>query len=141
MNINFDDIKKKFGDKAVKYSKDKKKTKKLLNDAIEKANKKGPLEEIWDNLQLLFGITKDWISGRYKAVPVNSIVAIIIGLLYFVSPIDIIPDFLPGGFIDDAAVLGIVIKFVKCDLDNYKDWLEDNKNNESSEDEAAADEN
>lgn len=125
MNINFDDISNKFGKKAKEYSKDKKKTKKLLDEAIEKAKKKGPLEEIWDNIQLLFGIVKDWISGNYKDVPIGSIIAIIIGLLYFVSPIDIIPDFIPGGLVDDALVLGLIIKQVKSDLDKYKEWVDE----------------
>lgn len=32
---------------------------------------------------------------------------IIIGaLIYFVSPVDAVPDFLPGGYVDDLAVLG-----------------------------------
>lgn len=125
MYINFDDIVKKFGKKAKEYSKDKKKTKKLLNEAIEKAKKKGPFEEIWESIQLLFRIVKDWISGDYKDVPKGSIIAIIIGLLYFVSPIDIIPDFIPGGLVDDALVLGLVIKQVKSDLDKYKEWLDE----------------
>lgn len=127
MNINFDEVKEKFGGKAKEYSQDKKKAKKLLDEAVKKANKKGPLEEIRDNLQLLFGIVRDWISGDYKDIPVGSIIAIIIGLLYFVSPVDIIPDFIPGGLIDDAVVLGLVIKQVKSDLDKYKDWLDENK--------------
>ena len=124
MDINFDDIKKKFGKKAKDYSTDKQKTKELLNDAIRKAKSKGPLEEIWDNLQLLFGIIRDWISGDYKEVPTTSIIVIIIGLLYLVSPIDLIPDFLPFGLVDDAMVLGLIIKQVKNDLDKYKEWLE-----------------
>jgi len=127
MDISFDDVKKKFGHKAKMYSQDKKMTKELLEEAIKKANKKGPLEEIWDNLQLLFGILRDWISGNYKDVPVGSIIAIIIGLLYFVSPIDIIPDFVPGGLVDDVVVLGLIIRQVKSDLDKYKEWLDENK--------------
>lgn len=130
MNIKFDDVKEKFGYKAKTYLKNKNKAKKLLDKAIKKANKKGPLEEIWDNLQLLFGIVKDWIIGDYKDIPVASIIAIITGLLYFVSPIDIIPDFIPGGLIDDVAVLGIVIKQVKSDLDKYKNWRDENKSYE-----------
>jgi uncharacterized membrane protein YkvA (DUF1232 family) len=125
MNINFDDIVNKFGKKAKEYSQDKKKTKKLLDDAMEKAKKKGPFEAIWENIQLLFGIVKDWISGDYKDVPIGSIIAIIVGLLYFVSPIDIIPDFIPGGLVDDALVLGLIIKQVKSDLDKYKEWLDE----------------
>ena len=124
MDINFDDISKMFGKKAKEYAGDKEKTSKLLRDAAKKANdlekKKGPLEEIWDNIQLLFGMVKDWISGEYKEIPVGSIVVIIMGLLYFVSPVDIIPDFIPGGLVDDALVLGLVIKQVKSDIDKYK---------------------
>ena len=29
---------------------------------------------------------------------------------YFICPIDAIPDFLPGGFIDNLAVLGVVFR-------------------------------
>jgi len=130
MDINFDNIKEKLGRKAKEYSKDKKKAKKLLDEAVKKANKKGPLEEIWENVQLLFGLIRDWISGDYKDIPVGSIIVIIIGLLYFVSPVDIIPDFLPGGLVDDALVLGLVIKQVKSDLDKYKDWLDEDKSYE-----------
>jgi len=127
MNINFDDIKKRFGKKAKEYSQDKNKTKVLLDQAIKKAKKIGPFEEIWENIQLLFGIVKDWRSGSYTDIPTGSIICIIIGLLYFVSPIDIIPDFLPGGLVDDAVVLGIIIKQVGSDLDKYKNWLDEKK--------------
>lgn len=128
MDINFDDLSKMFGKKAKEYAGDKDKTSKLLRDAAKKANdlekKKGPLEEIWDNIQLLFGMVKDWISGEYREIPVGSIVVIIMGLLYFVSPVDLIPDFIPGGLVDDALVLGLVIKQVKSDIDKYRVWKE-----------------
>ena len=44
--------------------------------------------------------------------------ATIIGsLLYFISPVDAIPDFLPGGYLDDLAVLGsaaaVVVAYIK----------------------------
>lgn len=100
----------------------------MVNDAFVKAKKfekkKGPLEEIWDSIQLLFGLIKDWASGDYKDVPIGSIILIIIGILYFVSPIDIVPDFFPGGIIDDAVVLGLVIKQLSSDLDKYYAWKE-----------------
>lgn len=113
-----------FKNKAQEYANDPQKAKKLLNDAIKKAdNLKGPLEKIWDDLQLMFGIVKDWITGEYKEVPIGSIIAIIAAVLYFVSPLDLIPDFIPvAGFIDDIFVIGLVINQVRADLYKYKEW-------------------
>jgi hypothetical protein len=74
MDINFDDIKKRFGKKAKEYSGDKVKTKSLLDDAIKKAKKKGPFEEMWESLQLLFGIVKSWIDGSYTEIPTGSLI-------------------------------------------------------------------
>lgn len=49
-------------------------------------------------------------------------------LIYFVSPVDIIPDFLPVvGYLDDAAVVAACIKLVKSDIDDYKQWRKINK--------------
>lgn len=111
MKFDFEKIKRKLSGKAKEYASDKKKTKGLLDDAIKKAKNDGPLAEIWEYLQPMFGMIKDWISGDYTKIPVNSIIFIIIGLLYFVTPFDIIPNFVPGvGIIDDAAVLGFIIK-------------------------------
>lgn len=126
MDIKLDDLQKKYGNKAREYAEDKEKTKKLLKDAVVKAenlDKSGPLNQLYERLMLLFGIVKDWSNGSYKDVPKGSIVMIIIGILYFLSPIDFIPDFIPvGGLVDDAFVVGLVIKQVNSDLDKYKVW-------------------
>ncbi|MBE8724773.1 YkvA family protein [Flavobacterium sp. KB82] len=115
-------------DEAEKLLNDKKKAKKKLEDAFEKANKnKGKLEEVWNYLQLFFSISKDYLNGSYKEIPKGSIIAIMGSLVYFLSPIDLIPDFIPVvGFLDDIAVLGLVFKQVKSDLDDYEEW----KNNQ-----------
>jgi uncharacterized membrane protein YkvA (DUF1232 family) len=128
LKIKFEDVKAKFGDKASEYANDKKKAQNLVDKAMKKAGrekgKKGPLDKIWEKIQLLFGMVKDWAKGDYKEVPKGSIVVILIGLLYFMNPIDVIPDFLIGvGFIDDVFVLGLVMKQVSSDIDKYKEWL------------------
>lgn len=125
MDIDFENIKKGFNTKAEDYINDKDKAKKLVDEAMKKAKKKGPLEELWEDIQLLFGIISDWATGKYTEIPTGSIIAIIIGLLYFVSPIDLIPDFLPGGLLDDAAVLALVIAQARSDLNKYKQWREE----------------
>jgi len=111
--------------KAKEYVDDSNKTKGLIDDAINKANvnRNGPIGEIWDKVQLLFSIAGDWVNGRYRMISKKSIILIMMGLVYFVSPLDLIPDFIVGlGFIDDAAVLGLVINQIDKELEKYKVW-------------------
>ena len=64
---------------------------------------------------------KDFFTKKYTQVPIGTIMAIVGSLLYVLSPIDIIPDIIPiVGYLDDAAVIGLCMKFVKVDLDKYK---------------------
>ena len=109
---------------AAKYISDKKKSLDLLNNAMKKANaKRGALGETWEKFQLLFGVFKDWINGHYKEMPMRSLLMIVLGIVYFVSPIDGIFDYIPfAGLIDDAAVAGFVISQVSVDLERYKLW-------------------
>ena len=110
--------------KAEELLKDKQKTKEKIDEAFAKAStNKSKLEEIWNDLQLLFSIARDYINGSYKEVPTGSIVAIVAALIYFLSPIDVIPDFIPViGFIDDIFVIGLVINQVRADLAKYEVW-------------------
>jgi uncharacterized membrane protein YkvA (DUF1232 family) len=106
--------------------KDKQKTTNTVNEAMEKASKhKNQLEKVWEYLQLFFSIVKDYINGSYKEIPLTTIISIVASLLYLISPIDFIPDFIPGiGFIDDVFVIGLVISGATSDLDKYKIWKE-----------------
>lgn len=109
---------------AESLIKDKQETTTKLMEAIDKASKhKNQLEKVWDYLQLFFSIVKDYINGNYKQVPKSTIISIVASLIYLISPIDFIPDFLPGiGFIDDVFVIGLVISSAKNDLDAYQEW-------------------
>ncbi|GHH98942.1 YkvA family protein [Neobacillus kokaensis] len=114
----------KYESKAKEYMHDKEKAENLLYKAINKANdRKGRLTEVWEKLQLLFEAFKAWIKGDYREIPAKSIITIIATIIYFVSPVDLIPDFIVGlGLFDDAAVIGFAIKQVVSDLDKFKAW-------------------
>ena len=44
-------------------------------------------------------------------------------VVYFVSLIDLIPDFIVGvGLVDDVAVIGWVLKSIKKDLEEFREW-------------------
>ncbi|KDR96735.1 Uncharacterized membrane protein YkvA, DUF1232 family [Peptoclostridium litorale DSM 5388] len=117
----------KYRRRASQYANDREKSKELLAVAMKKAikSRNGALEEVWGNLVLLFEMFRDWISGKYNSVPMNSIIMIIGALLYFVAPMDVIPDFIMGmGIVDDAAVISILIKKISSDIEKYKAWKE-----------------
>ena len=107
--------------------------KKITEKDIEKVHKKskeineqftkGPLREYMDNAKLMLDIVSDYWTGKYSEIPYWSIAAIVFTLLYVLSPIDLIPDFIPViGLIDDAAVVSICLFLVLQDLREYEAW-------------------
>ena len=62
---------------------------------IEEQLTKGPLCEFFDNAKLLLDVVSDYWTGKYRETPYFSIAAIVFTLLYVLSPIDLIPDFIP----------------------------------------------
>jgi len=121
--------------KAEEYARDPKKAKKLLDDAVKKAKSyeknRGPLGEVWSYLTALLRLLKAYIQKDYRDIPLGSMVLVIGAIIYFVSPIDLIPDILPGGYIDDAALIAFVIKQIKVDLDNFMAWEVGQTDNEN----------
>lgn len=103
---------------------DKSKASVTVENALGKAvSNRSDLEGVWDKMVLLLAVSKDFINGNYTAIPKRSIIAILGGLVYFLSPIDVVPDFVPVlGFIDDIFVLNLVYKQVLKDLEEYKIW-------------------
>lgn len=88
-----------------------------------KFGENSPLTKFLKDLELLFAIIKDYVGGEYREVPWFTIAAIVAALLYVLSPIDLIPDFIPGvGYVDDAMVMAVCLKMVQLDLRKYEEW-------------------
>jgi uncharacterized membrane protein YkvA (DUF1232 family) len=69
--------------------------------------------------ELLYHMLQDWWSDR-AVLPWRTVSAVTAALLYFVSPIDLIPDFIPViGYLDDLLVLGLCVRLVRDDLREY----------------------
>ena len=61
-------------------------------------------------------------SGKFK-VSSKTLGLIVLGLVYFVTPIDIIPDFMPIlGFTDDLSVILAVFNSVKHEVEDFLNW-------------------
>src|SRR5574340_1631727 len=110
---------------AEEYAYDPDKTKKLLDKAAKKAKrkKKEPIGQVLEYFLALIRIVRAYIRGEHRDMPWESIVLSIAAIIYFLSPVDFIPEFVPVvGYLDDMAVIAFVVKAIKTDLDNFLQW-------------------
>lgn len=76
---------------------------------------------------VLASLLRSYVKKEYTNIPIGSIIAIVSALIYFVSPIDIVPDSIPIlGYFDDAAVVEVCWSLVDNDVQEYIKWREKN---------------
>ncbi|SDQ78088.1 Uncharacterized membrane protein YkvA, DUF1232 family [Chryseobacterium soldanellicola] len=104
----------------MKYSK--------LNLAKEAISHKGFVKKIPD----IFRMVKMWRKGSYPTKSLDIILPLL-GLLYVISPIDLLPDFaLPViGVMDDLAVLSLTIPKLIREVDKFLLWEAEQKYKDS----------
>jgi len=84
---------------------------------------KSSVKDIKSDLSLSVRLITKWSKGEYKNVSTKTIISVVAALIYFVNPIDIIPDILPIiGFTDDTAILLYVLNMMGKEIDNFKEW-------------------
>ncbi len=94
----------------------------------EKFQPDGPLGGLLFDVELLISLIQDYDQGNYQEIGWESLSGILTALLYVISPIDLIPDFIPLiGTLDDAVVVAVCLKLVKNDLDAYALWKTKNE--------------
>jgi len=78
-------------------------------------------------IPIMVSLIRSFVKKEYTDIPIGSIIAVTSALIYFVSPIDILPDSIPFlGYIDDAAVVAVCWELVESDIEEYVKWREDN---------------
>ena len=71
----------------------------------------------------LFDLVKDYVKGDYKELETKDVVMIIAGIIYLVSPLDLVPDFIPVvGLLDDISILSFIISKLSNEIDAYLLW-------------------
>jgi uncharacterized membrane protein YkvA (DUF1232 family) len=96
---------------------------KLLESARIKADRsRDSIRSAWDTIGALIRMLRAHFSHTYSDLPWRSIVWGLAALIYFVAPLDMIPDFILGGLVDDAAVVMYVVRQIQKDLDAFLAW-------------------
>jgi uncharacterized membrane protein YkvA (DUF1232 family) len=75
------------------------------------------------DLAATWRLIRAYLRGDYRVVRIRSLLAVLAGFLYFISPVDLMPDlFLLIGFTDDVVVLALVFRVVRQELAAFRAW-------------------
>tara|TARA_Y100001970_G_scaffold95127_1_gene119875 strand:+ start:392 stop:787 length:396 start_codon:yes stop_codon:yes gene_type:complete len=113
--------------KAKKIINDDEKLRKLIEDVLKKlkeiSSDKKTSAKLNDSLRLFIRIINAYTSKEYTYVPWKTICLIVAGLIYFIYPVDLIPDFIPvSGLIDDVILIAWIYESIQDDIENFLEW-------------------
>ncbi|MEM1043644.1 MAG: YkvA family protein [Bacteroidota bacterium] len=113
-----------FRRKAERVTRNPKRVRTVVREAYDKiAEHREEIGQIRTDLPVLLRLVRAWLGGEYRRVPLKAIVLIVGAVLYFLNPLDLIPDFLPVvGYLDDAAVLSYVLRTLHAEVELYGAW-------------------
>ena len=110
-------------EKAKAYLDDDEKMEKLFRDFEDKLKLIPKIGNRASDIAVLLSLVRAYIKKQYTDVSPSTIMLAVAGLIYVVTPVDLIPDYILGpGLLDDAAVIGIVLQAIQMDLNKYKKW-------------------
>lgn len=94
----------------------KSKLDKINNDSQERAT-------FINQIQLLIKMVKAHFRGEYHAFSTSTLLSIVFALVYFITPIDLIPDFIPVlGLTDDVSLVYFIFKSLTDDIAAFRAW-------------------
>ena len=81
---------------------------------------KNGLSSAKETLILIKDYLHDVSTGKYKDYELKKLTIIVGTIIYVVTPIDLLPDFIPAGFVDDLSILGWAASQTTAELRKYK---------------------
>lgn len=110
---------------AVRYARNSKSLFNLIRDALTKSGGLSGenVAAFREQLSIVARLLKAYASGEYRQLPWKTLIRVIAVLIYFVSPIDILPDFLPIiGLTDDIALMLWLFSGMGDDIEKFRQW-------------------
>lgn len=76
-----------------------------------------------EKLAVLGRLSGAYATGKYRSISWKAVMTVLAAIIYFLNPIDLIPDFIPGlGLTDDFTVLVWVYNTLASEIDKFLDW-------------------
>jgi len=97
----------------------------LISQAQGKASKLASekFSELTEPLNTSYRLMRAYAQGQYRDISFENIGLLVAAIIYFVMPIDSLPDFIVAlGLTDDAALLAWTFKRIGQELERFKLW-------------------
>ena len=76
-----------------------------------------------EKLILMARFAKAYAEGTYRSVSLKTVLMVLTVIIYFVNPMDLIPDLIPvAGLADDITVLLWIYKALGNEVDKFVAW-------------------
>lgn len=95
----------------------------LLLNKLKNYMGKGGLTSIKDDLSTMYHYVKDIANGRYREYHSGNLALILAALIYGVSPLDFVADFIPFGLVDDIAIISWALNRLTDEFNRYRIWV------------------
>ncbi|PSL06418.1 YkvA family protein [Cecembia rubra] len=93
-----------------------------VKERLEKVSDNPKVKTALEPILVFKRMIQAHLSGEFR-VTNKTLGLIVLGLVYFITPLDFIPDFMPLiGFADDLSVLIAIYNSVKHEIDEFKMW-------------------
>ena len=83
------------------------------------------LESVFRDVEIFMAMIVACVFG-HKSMSKATVTIVLLSLLYVISPIDVIPDFIPiVGYLDDIFVVRLVSRQLHQELRDFQQWRQD----------------
>ena len=113
--------------KAVGIAANPEKISDLISSVTDKIsdvdNNKKRVSDFFEKVRTMLRMLRAYISGEYREIPWKSLLMIVGSLLYFLMPLDLIPDFIPiTGLADDISIIFLVFTSINEDIQAFLEY-------------------
>lgn len=99
----------------------------VLNEVANKLATKdsgdNKFKQLFDVAFTVVRLVRNYVSGEYRQIETTTIVSALAVLLYTLSPVDLVPDFIPVvGFLDDIALISWFVEKFQAEIGRFREW-------------------